>query len=261
MALVNKRSTLTIWKDVIFAIFLREIRSKFSDKLGISWAVVSPLVFIIVLTIIRGSIDGGITHSMPTFFFMVYGMLFIRFFMDTMNNISSAIKTNKPLFAFRQVQPISAIIAVAAFELLSRIMVVLCVFIIAYFLKIEIKVANLLGVMFCFFHIWLLAVSLGLLFALVTCYIPEMQKIKSLMLRPLIFISGAFFSLQDIPNELWKYFTWNPILHAIEYARYYAYPTYGVVGVDIMYLNYSTLTLFFLSLCCYHATWKQAISR
>ncbi|WP_019613767.1 ABC transporter permease [Psychromonas ossibalaenae] len=261
MTLVKKRSTLSVWKDVVFAIFLREIRSKFNDKLGVSWAVVSPLVFIMVLTIMRGSMDGGVTHSMPTFFFMVYGILFVRFFMETVGSVSSAIKSNKPLFAFRQVQPISAVIAVAVFELLSRMVVVICIFIIAYYLKIETQINNLLGVMFCFFQIWLLAVSVGLLFALLACYIPEVNKIKNLMLRPLIFISGAFFSLQDIPHELWKYFTWNPILHAIEYSRYYAYSTYGTVGVDITYLSYSTLILFFFSLCCYHAAWKPAISR
>ncbi len=261
MALVKRRSTLIIWKDVIFAIFIRDIRSKFNDKLGVSWAVVSPLIFIIILTILRGSVDGGVTHSIPTFFFMVYGILLIRFFMDTLASVSSAIKSSKPLFAFRQVQPISAVIAVALFELLSRLMVVICVFVIAYYLKIEIQITNLLGVILCFFQVWMLAVSIGLLFSLVTCYIPEINKIKSMMLRPLIFVSAAFFSLQDIPRELWKYFTWNPILHAIEYSRYYAYPTYGTAGVDIMYLNYSTLIFFFFSLCCYHATWKHAISR
>jgi len=261
MAVVIKRSTLTVWKDVIFSIFLRDIRSKFNDKLGISWAVVSPLIFIIILTMLRGSFDGGVTHSMPTFFFMVYGILFIRFFMETLNSVSSSIKANKPLFAFRQVQPISAVIAVAIFELLIRTIVIICIFTIAYYLKIDIEIDNLLGVLFCFFQVWLLAVSTGLILALLSCFIPEVNKIKTMMLRPLIFISAAFFSLQDIPRDLWKYFTWNPILHAIESARYFAYPTYGNEGIDIMYLNYSTLLFFFFSLCCYKAVWKQAISR
>ncbi|PMH45936.1 ABC transporter [Vibrio sp. 10N.286.49.B3] len=261
MGSVRKRSILAVWKDVIFAIFVRQIRSKFNDKLGVSWSVVSPLIFIMVLTLIRGSIDGGETHTLPTFFFMVYGILLIRFFMETLSVISSSINSSKPLFAFRQVQPISAVIAIALFELLSRIVVVICIFIIAYFLRVEISISNLLGVMFCFFQIWILATSIGLLLSLIICYIPEVNKVRTLLLRPLIFISGAFFSLQDIPPELWKYFTWNPILHAIEYSRHFAYSTYSIDGLDIMYLNFVTLIFFFFSLCCYHATWKHAINR
>ncbi|WP_413701727.1 hypothetical protein ACLKMH_09320 [Psychromonas sp. KJ10-10] len=82
MALVKKRSTLKIWGDVIFAIFLREIKSKFSDKLGISWSVVSPVAFIMMLSFIRGRFDGGETHTVPTFFFMVYGLVLVQFFWE-----------------------------------------------------------------------------------------------------------------------------------------------------------------------------------
>lgn len=63
---------MTIWGDVIFAIFLREIKSKFNDKLGVSWSVISPVAFIMILSLMRGKMDGGETHGVPTFFF--YGL-------------------------------------------------------------------------------------------------------------------------------------------------------------------------------------------
>ncbi|SFP66779.1 ABC transporter permease [Enterovibrio norvegicus] len=261
MALVNNRSTLLVWRDVIFAIFLREIRSKFNDKLGISWSVVSPLIFILILTLMRSSVDGGTTHTMPTFFFMVYGIMLVQFFITTVSSVAGAINSNKSLFAFRQVQPISSIIAIAGLELLSRVFVALVIITIAYFMKVELAVNNPIGIISTFFLIWILGTSVGMLFALTRCYIPEVDKLRTLILRPLLFISAVFFSLRDVPQEMWKFMTWNPILHAVEYTRYYAYPTYGNVGVDIYYLGFSTLIIFFFSLCCYHALWKSAISR
>lgn len=261
MALVKKRSTLSVWKDVIFAIFLREIRSKFNDKLGISWSVVSPLAFILVLTLMRSNVDGGTTHTMPTFFFMVYGILLTQFFITTVSSVSGSIKSNKALFAFRQVQPISAIIAVSGFELLSKFFVASLIIIIAYFLRIELAIHNPMGIVMTFFQVWLLSTSVGMLFAITRCYIPEVDKLRTLILRPIFFISGAFFSLRDIPTDAWKFIIWNPVLHAVEITRYHAYPTYGKVGVSVEYLSIATLVIFFFSICCYHALWKSAISR
>lgn len=261
MAVVKQRSTLKIWGDVIFAIFLREIKSKFDDKFGIAWSVISPLSFIMMMSLMRGRFDGGETHGMPTFFFMVYGILLVQFFMGTLSAASGAIRKNKPLYAFRQVQPISSVIAVTGFELLVKIGIVLSLAIICLFLRMDIEIDDPIEVIFNFGRVWLIASSVGLMFGLATCYVPEIKKIESLIMRPMFFISGIFFSLQDIPQEYWRYLTWNPLLHAVELTRFAAYPTYGDAGVSYFFLDMVTLGCVFFSLACYHISWKQAISR
>jgi capsular polysaccharide transport system permease protein len=79
-------------------------------------------------------------------------------------------------------------------------------------------------------------------------------------MRPLIFISGVFFSLQDLPKNTWKYFDWNPILHAVELSRQAVYSSFGAVGVSHAYLSLVTISIITLSLCLYVALWKKAIS-
>ncbi|WBA17138.1 ABC transporter permease [Salinivibrio kushneri] len=261
MAKVKKRSTLKVWGDVIFAIFLREIKSKSNDKLGVAWSVVSPVAFIFMLSYVRGRMDGGDTHGIPTFHFMVFGMILVQFFLGCIGSVAASIKKNKPLYAFRQVQPISSILAIAGFELLIKLFVVLILVVIAYFLRIEGQLKDPLEVILIFIRVWLIATSLGVLFALAACYVPEIDKLRSLAMRPIFFISGIFFSLQDIPRDYWPYLTWNPLLHAVELTRYAAYPQYGNEGVSYFYLDLATLILTFFALACYHAGWKQAISR
>lgn len=260
MAKVNKRSSFKIWQDVIFALFLREIRSKFNDKLGLGWAILQPVLFILILSLLRGRLDGGLTHSMPTFIFMVYGMGTILFFNSTLGSVSNAIKKNKALFAFRQVQPLSAIISTAKLELLIQIFIFLVIYILVYLIRIEVRIDNALVMMACIFQVWLIAVSLGLIFGLVKSFVPELDKVRKLAMRPLIFISGVFFSLQDIPKNTWKYFDWNPLLHAIELSRQATYSSFGAVGVSHSYLSLVTITIFTFSLCLYVALWKKAIS-
>lgn len=261
MAIVEKRSTLKVWGDVIFALFLREIKSKSQDKLGVAWSVVSPVMFIFMLSYIRGRIDGGETHGVPTFYFMVFGMILVQSFQGCVGTISGSIKKNKPLYAFRQVQPISSIIAIAGFELLIKLFVILVIAIVAYFLRLEVQIDDPLEVILIVLRVWLFSSSVGVLFALALCYVPEVDKLRSLAMRPIFFISGIFFSLQDVPREFWPYLTWNPLLHAVELARYAAYPQYGNEGVSYFYLDITTLVLTFFALACYHVSWKQAISR
>ncbi len=261
MAKVIKRNRLKIWADVVFAIFLREIKSTFNDKFGLSWALISPMIMIIAMVLIRNPFDGGNTHSMPTVFFVVYGVVFVRFFLSTLGSTSNGIKKNKPLYAFRQVQPISSLMAISGFALLNKFALLLLLALLAYLSQLEPSIANPLALISIIFKVWILALSLGSLFSLAACFIPEVNKVKSILTRPLFFISGIFFSLQDIPREFWVYLDWNPLLHAVELARYYAYPAYGKVGVSEFYLNITTLGLLTLALSCYQISWKQAISR
>jgi capsular polysaccharide transport system permease protein len=261
MTRVYKRSKYKVWQDVIFAIFLREVKSQSNDKLGIAWSVISPLAFIFMLSYLRGRMDGGDAHGVPTFYFMAIGMILIQFFLGVVGTVSRAIQKNKPLYAFRQVQPISSVIALSGFELLVKVFVILMIIMISFYLGFDMHMADPIEVMLNLIRVWIIATSIGLIFSLAACYVPEINKIRELAMRPLFFISGTFFSLQDIPQEFWPYLTWNPMLHAIELTRYAAYPVYGDAGVSYFFLDAATIICLFFSLALYHISWKQAISR
>jgi len=261
MAIVKQRTRMQVWCDVIFAIFIREIKSKFNDKFGISWSILNPVLFILVLSLIRGRLDGGETHSMPTFMFMVYGMVLIQFFMGTVESVSGAIKKNKPLYAFRQVQPIASVIAIGVFDLIVKIFVIALLFLVTYLIGIEIRIDDALFVLFNLFLVWIFSISVGMLFAIGRAFVPEVDKIKSLLMRPMFFISGVFFSLQDIPREYWPYLDWNPLLHAIELSRDAAYSSFGAIGVSQQYVVECTFVAVFFALACYRLTWKTVLSK
>ncbi|PKG98939.1 ABC transporter permease [Paraglaciecola sp. MB-3u-78] len=261
MTTVIKRNKWEIWRDVIFALLAREIRTGFNDKFGIAWAVVQPVIFIFVLSFLRGRIGGDETHTIPTFTFMAIGLLFIQGFLQTMGASAKAISKNKALFAFRQVQPISAVLAGALFEVLVKIFVIIGIIILMYFMGIDLQISNPLLFLACFLLLWIFAVSLGLLFGIAELFVKEIGKVRELLTRPLFFISGVFFSLQDFPREYWHFLDWNPILHAIELTRYAVYSTYGSEGLSLEYLSGTVLAFSFFSLAVYHISWKQAISR
>ncbi len=204
--------------------------------------------------------NGAETHSMPTFVFMVYGIVSLTFFLTTLSASSKALQKDKPLYAFRQVVPISSFVASSLFEYIVKIVVILVLVIIMWFIDIDLTLHDPITVIINFTLIWIIAMSLGIIFSISSAFFPEVTKFQQMAQRPMLFISAVFFSLQDIPKEFWPYLEWNPLLHAIELSRQAAYPNFGAVGVSQQYVYLCTLSLLFLALVVYKRYWKQAIS-
>ncbi len=261
VAAIKQRSLIALWCDVIFAIFIREIRTGFNDKFGLVWAIVSPLSFIFALAFMRGIADSSEVHGIPIFIFMLYGMLYLQLFLGVMEKTAGALRKHRELFAFRQVQPMSAFISAALFEMLVKIVVSIVIYVILIMIKVEHRIDFPIELLFSFVLIVVNALSVGIIFAVIEMKITEFTKIRGMLIRPLFFISGAFFSLQDFSEDIWPYLNWNPILQGIELARGSAYHEYGYHGVSFGYLATFTIVSLFLSLMIYHISWKSLLSR
>ncbi|MDY6925589.1 MAG: ABC transporter permease [Pseudomonadota bacterium] len=258
---VSFRSQLKVWKSVCFALFLRELRSQFSDRLGLAWGFLEPFAFIFGLSYMRSLIREGDAHGIPIFIFMLIGMVTIQSFLQPFTKIASAFSKNKPLYAFRQVQPISALLVSAFVEYTIKIIVILLALLTIYLLGVTFPVHDPLLLFLLFHLLWIMTISLSCILGIASSYMPEVKKIVGVFTRPLFFISCVFFSLQDIPVEYWHWFTWNPLVHFIEMGRYACFEGYGNRGVSLEYIIQVTVIVFFFAVSLYHLTWKGLLSR
>lgn len=261
MADIAKRTVAQLWGDVIFALFVRQLRSEFNDKLGLAWAVVQPVLFIMIMSLIRGRLDGGMSHGMDTFVFMMLGIVPMKAFILGFGKIAGAVKRDKPLYSFRQVRPFSSLVTALVLQMLTMFFVVIILGLICYLLKIDVNVADPLRAIFLLVSVFVIVFALAILFAMGEQFVPELTKIRALLVMPMFFISGVFFSLNDIPKEYWVYLNWNPFLHIIELLRGACYSNFPIVGVSYGYVLVISAILLFLGLACYHVSWRRAISR
>ena len=259
--MVTFKEQLYGWRSVIFALFLRELQSKFNDKFGLGWAFLEPFVFIFALSYLRGLISGDDIHSIPLFIFMMIGMVGLQSLTTCLQSVSTSVRRNKPLYAFRQVQPISAIITAGFLEFSVKVVVVILLSLALFLMDETFVVHDPLLLIVLFLLLWVFSISIGLMFAIAAAFVPEVDKIKSMLTRPLMFISCIFFSLQDLPEEFWPYLTWNPLVHFNELARYACFESYGQKGVSLTFTIAITVIFLFLSLSMYHITWKRVLSR
>lgn len=197
----------------------------------------------------------------PFFMFMFVGFLNVMTFTTLISQASTAIRRAKPLFAFRQVHPVAPVLVSTFIELAIKVGVILLGILAMYLAHIEGQVNDPILLLFLILNLFVLGFSLALIFAIASSFVPEIDKIKNMLTRPLLFISAVFFSMQDLPREFWKYFTWNPLLHINELARYACYPSYGTEGMSLAFVQQCTLSVLFLALASYHLSWKNVLAK
>lgn len=262
MAKVKRRTILHLWKDVLFALLLRHLVSKFNDKFGVSWLIIQPVSFIVALSLLRGQMSGGEIHGLPAFMFMMLGFLGVLQFLQGWSSVSISIQKDKPLYAFRQVQPIASAVTAMLVELTAYILVLSVLVFIAILFGLDFSVDDPLMVLTYTIEIQLIGYFLGLIFAVGRLYVREVMKVESLLQRPLLFVSGAFFSLNDMPKETWNYVIWNPVLHGVELSRHAAKNQFPLVNqVSELYFHGFTIFIIFMGLAVYTAFWKKGIAR
>lgn len=258
---VPKQNKMQVWKSVLFALFLRELKSQSTDKLGLTWSFVTPFLFVFGLAYLRSLIREGDVHGVPVFLFMMIGLIVIQSFIQPLSKVSNAFSQNRPLYAFRQVQPISGLLVSGFVEYTIKFIVLILASLAIYLLEETFSINDPLLLIYLYHLLWIMTISLSCILGVCTAYVPEVKKLMTVLTRPLFFISCVFFSLQDIPREYWHWLTWNPLVHIIELCRYACFESYGDLGVNALYPSVCCLILFFFAVCLYHLNWKRVLSQ
>lgn len=262
----ERRNSLQVLKDVVFALFIRELKTRFGAyRLGLVWAFLEPMSFVLLITAIRsfrssGSLFGGETHHMPFPLFLMLGYVPFQLFSKLLSQGAAAVNANQGLFNYRQVRPIDAILARTLLEMIlfsSVIMIFMTVF---WWFGFDAAIGDPTKLVLAFSLLSMFGGGIGMILCVGELRVPELGKIIPLLTRPLFFISGIFFSINDIPGEYQHYLLWNPMLHAIELMRNACYPSYNTESVSMEYLAFVALVTVFFGLALYRLDWKRMVA-
>lgn len=246
--------------NVINALFLREIQTRFgSRKMGYFWAIVEPSVQILIFSFIHSAIGTNNT-GFDIAVFIAVGFLTYNLFKNVMTSCMNSFDANKALFNYRQVRPIHAIFSRILVEILIFTFVSSVFLFIGWYLEFDYSVKDLLFVMLLIIWFLIFGASLGLLFATIVSFYETFQKIVNLSMMPLLFISGLFYSLKDIPEELRNILLYNPILHFIEAIHGHYINVLDDRYVDYTYMICWTLLPMFFSLYIYLKAERKIIT-
>jgi capsular polysaccharide transport system permease protein len=260
--MLKPRSPLQIKKSVIFALVLREARSRFGERrMGAIWTLIEPICHLLILSVLFGLLRGRTVAGIDFPVFVLVGLAPFLLFRNTALRLMNSPKENRSLFAYKQIKPLDTFIARTLVEFsISASVYAILVFGFAWYgfdmsikSPIEWMLTILLGMLFSF--------ALGMLLSLIAHAIPGSNMFIRMMFFPLYFISGVLIPAAYLPHAMLPLLLLNPFLHLLELIRAEIFPHYVPVdGVSLSYVVVFTLILLFVSLGIYRVRRLHLIS-
>lgn len=249
---MKSRSPIRVFFAVIKALFLREVSTRFgSQNLGYFWAIVEPMAFIMVFVsakvLIFGTADSGFDFAV----FIAVGFLVFNLFRNIVTQNMNAFTANKALFTYKQVHPLDPMIARVVLEVFIFLIVTIIFIFIGWYFGYDLDVKSFNHIALATLWIVIMSFGWGLLFGVLGYYFTTFKKIISLAMMPLMFLSGLFYSLKDLPKELRDILLYNPVIHFIEMIHGYYFKVLDDRYVDYMYMTYWTIIPLLIGLILY----------
>jgi capsular polysaccharide transport system permease protein len=250
---MQKRPPLTIMRSVVFALVLREMRTRFGKRrMGAFWVLFEPLAHVLVLLLMFSYMRGRSMTGVDFPVFLLTGVVPFFIFKSIALRIMEGVEANRGLFAYRQIKPVDTFIA--------RVLVEVSIYATVYVLTLagmgwyglDIGIHAPLEWFLLLATLIVFGFGLGNLLCIAGYYLPEAKIFINLLFFPLYLLSGIIFPVSSLPPAVLPWLLWNPILHFMELIRHSIFAYYPMVdGVSFTYAGSWALVSLFLGLWLY----------
>ncbi len=256
------RSAFAIQRDVIFAIFIREISSRFGNNyaFGNVWLLLEPLVLMTVFIILFGFRDiATLGNIAPPVFIVITYVPFRMLWSSTMKKAMGAAGA-RGLFGFRQIRLFDVFLAHALIEGGVYLTVKSIILTTLLWFGLDALPSDPLLFLGYAATLWLFAVFFGILACMVSRIAKEVEKIINIMTLPLLLMSAVIYPITVVPAQYRNFFSYNPLAHASELLREAWIEGYVSPIADFEYLATWTLVLMAMAMSAYRLNWRWVIA-
>lgn len=215
---------------VIKAIFFKDLRIRLGKgRLGLLWVVLEPMTQMFMLSTLwylagRLTID-GIHVTM----FISTGIIPYMIIKISISKIQASLKANVSLFDYQQVKPIDAILAAFLLNMVLVLLAAIAVFfVLGWFFEVTATFPHIPELIGIFAMLMCLGMGIALLITVYGAKYESLPRACNIASKPLLFISGVLYSVNDLPAVSRAALSWNPLLQFIAYVRHYA------LGLELM---------------------------
>jgi len=219
------------------ALVLREMRVRFGrSQLGYLWAVAEPIAYMLVFSMMFYFMGRHppVGNSMPLFF--ATGILPFMLFRNLGTQLAGAFDANRALMTYPIVQPIDTVLGRAALEIATSLFIMLIVLSALVLLAGAPLPVNILRMGEAILLLSIFGFGTGLLNAVIIDQLGSWQNTFRILMMPMMFISGVFFSFESLPPNVREVLAWNPVLHGVELFRSGYYASFRATGLSAWYL-------------------------
>ena len=234
---IPKQSPLQIQRAVVFATFIRELNTRFGRyRLGYFWAIMQPLSLVIILSTVRTLFGRSDMAGLAFPVFFASGILTYQLFNKIAVSALNAVESNMGLFNYQRVKPIDIVFTRSMLELLITIGTSLVFFIGLHMIGFTFHWNDTLLVVALLSCLFTMSMGIGLMFCVLGPIWQESKVVVPILIRPLFFLSGIFFSVSMLPESVRPIALINPLLHFIELMRGAMFQEFEPVGASFFYI-------------------------
>ena len=208
--------TFLSWKDII-------VRYK-QTILGIIWAIIQPIISMVVMTVIFGGVANMPSEDGVPYAIMVYSALLCwNFFSGAFSNTANSLVNNsqllKKIYFPRLALPISSVVTAFVDFAISFFVLILIMVFYRYVPTIKILALPLFIIL-----AFIIALGFGLFFATMNVKYRDIKYIVPVIIQFGMYISPVGYTSTVIPEGLRLLYSINPLVGVIEGFRWCILP-------------------------------------
>lgn len=239
------------YKDLILQLARKDFLGQYQQTLlGPFWALLQPLLSVLVYVLVFNNVIGISTGSVPPFLFNLIGITLWNLFSEIFLQTSKTFSQNADIFS--KVYFPRIVVAISTFWLqLQLFSINLLLLLLAYiFYFFTGKVDFDLGRAVMIFPIIIITSGIGfgggLVLSVLTAKYRDLMSLMQLLIRLLMFVCPIFYTLSMVPKKVEWFVIINPLSSLFEYFRF---AFLGTGTLYIFQLIYSII--FMIAIVCF----------
>lgn len=232
------RRRLSLWGvlrsqwQVLLALMLRDIASRWGSSIGFLVSIAWPLIHILVLVALNVSLGRVAPYGDSSILWFTVGMFPFQVFSYVSRFIVIGLLINKPLLVFPAIKITDILFSRMLIEVVNAGMVLIIIIIALWYLEIEFMPHDLKQAALAVGVSVLLGLGLGMLNALLAAIVHMWVTGYMLLIIFLWLTSGVIFVPSTLPEPIRDVLYFQPTIHLVEWLREAYYPEYNSLILD-----------------------------
>ena len=214
------RESLAIQKRVIGALLMREIITRYGrTNIGFLWLFVEPLLMTLVIVLMWKFLKANEVSSLDIVAFIMTGYPMMMMWRNASNRAIGSINANASLLYHRNVRVLDTIFARMLLEISGATIAQIAITAIFIAIGWINPPADIFYMLLAWLLMAMFAVGLGLVICSISFHLEPFAKIWNTLSFVMMPLSGVFFFVHNLPQQIQHYVLMIPMVHGTEMFR------------------------------------------
>ena len=227
------------YKDLLYFLILKDIKARYAQSvIGIGWAIIQPLFFMLVFTVIFGKLakidSEGVPYQIFSFTALVPWTFFSNAMADSANSLSANLNLITNIYIPRILIPLSATIGKFIDFIISFLILIVLLLFYSYFPDQKI--------ILIFMYIFLMFISafgFGLILGTMAIQYRDIKYALPFGIQLFMYATPVAYSTNMIPEKYHVIYALNPMVTVVEGFRNIFLHT-GNLTVEMIVVSFFT---------------------